>query len=204
MSKAPGGAFGGSSESVPSVSFKDAAVGTTVSGTVTTVPEIVHSVDFDSRQKQYWDPQNRGKKTTVPNDQPVWAAVVHIEVDGEERAVWAQKPSALFRAINDAQNAAGVEIAPGGTLAITYTGEKANPEKPHLHPAKQYTAVYTPPANGGAFGADQAAAPAAPAPEAPAAAPQAPAAAPAKKTVTAEQYAALANAGVDVSAFEIG
>jgi hypothetical protein len=74
------------------------------------------------------------------------SVVLVLSIDDEERSVWAQKPSALFAAIGEAQKAAGKRIEVGGVLAIKYTGDKPNEKNPRLNPAKQYAARYTPPA----------------------------------------------------------
>jgi hypothetical protein len=77
------------------------------------------------------------------------SVVTQVEINGEKRSLWAAKPSALFAAIAKAQQDAGQTIAPGGTLTVRYTGDKANEKNPRLNPAKQFEAKYEPPA---AFG----------------------------------------------------
>lgn len=152
--------FAGST-STPSLSFKDATVGTVYEGVVTEAPTLVQSRDFETGEPAYWPVKRPGE---TPN--PKMSVVLKLEVDGEERSVWAQKPSALFAAIGEAQKVAGKRIEVGGTLAIKYTGDKPN-DNPRLNAAKQYAAKYTPPA--AVAGADPWAADAAPAaPAAPA------------------------------------
>lgn len=173
------------SDSVPSVSFKDTPVGTSYTGRVTEAPKLVQARDYESGQPAFWSDGN-----------PKMTVVTRLDINGEERSLWAAKPSALFRAIADAQKAAGAQIAVGGTLTVTFSGEKPNEKNPRLNPQKLYTVTYQPP---NAFGDDQAATPvpaqqaipqAAPAQQAP------PAAAPAVPQYTPEQIAAAKAAGI--------
>lgn len=120
-------------ETHPSLSFKDKPVGTSYTGKVTKAPELVQARDYESGQPAFWKDGN-----------PQMTVVTTLEVNGEEVNLWAPKPSAKFRAIADAQKAAGAQIAVGGTLTITYSGEKPN-DNPRLNPQKLYTAVYRPP-----------------------------------------------------------
>lgn len=170
--------------STPALSFKDAPVGTSFTCTVVEAPTLLQSRDFETGNPAFW-----------PDGNPKMSAVVKVTVNGEERSIWAAKPSSLFAAIASAQQTAGQQIAPGGTLVVTYTHDKPN-ENPRLNAAKQYSATYTPP---NAFGTEQAQ----PAQQAPAATP-APvqattpaAAAPAAGGPSPEQVAALKAAGVD-------
>ena len=125
--------------STPSVSWKDAPVGTVVEGIVIEPPELVQSRDFDTDEPAFW-PASNGQ----PGN-PKMAAVIKLSIDGEERAVWAVKPSAMFAAIADAIKHAGAPIAVGGTLTMKYTGDKPN-SNPKKNPAKQFACRYTPPA----------------------------------------------------------
>lgn len=150
--------------SAPSVSFKDAPVGTSFTGKVLEAPSLVQSKDYETGNPAFW-----------PDGNPKMTVVTKLEIDGQERNLWAPKPSALFAAIATAQQAAGAQITVGGTLTVTYTGDKPN-DNPRLHPAKQYQATYTPP--------DAFATPAAPA----------------ATTATPESIAALKAAGIDPAA----
>jgi hypothetical protein len=171
------------STGAPSVSFDKAPVGTTYTGTVLELPAMVQARDFET-----------GNPATWPDGNPKMTVVTKLSVDGEERSLWAPKPSAMFAAIADAQKAAGAALAIGGTLTVTYVGDKPNATNPRLNPAKQYQAVYQPP---NAFAEEaqqqQASNPAAQQP-APAAQQPAPAAA---AGPSAEAIAALKAAGVD-------
>lgn len=130
---------------VAALSFKDQPVGATVIMQVTGPAKLVQSRDFETGEPAYWD---------EAHTQPKMSAVVNGTVDGEERALWAQKPSAMFTAIAEAQTKAGERIAAGGTLKIKYTGDKPNAKNPRLNAAKQYAAIYEPPA-AGAFDTDE-------------------------------------------------
>ena len=132
-------------DSVPSLSFKNAPVGTVYTGTVTEAPTLVQSRDYKTGEPAFW-PATNGQ----PGN-PKMAVVIKIALDtGEERSVWATKPSAMFAAIKTAQQEAGQKIAVGGTLAIKFTGEKPNADT-KKEPQKLYAAKYTPPAAPDAF-----------------------------------------------------
>ena len=157
--------FAGSTKT-PSVSFKDLPVGSSQTGTVVEAPKMVQSTNFDTGEPDFWD---------AARTQPKMSVVTRLRMDdGEERSLWAQKPSAMFRAIGDAQQKAGKLLGVGDKVTVTFTGERANPDKPRLAPQKQYEVVITP---GDAFAAPAAPTGAPAAPAAPAAAPAAPAAA---------------------------
>lgn len=137
-------------DSVPSLSFKDAPIGHTYTGVVTAVPELVQGNDFETGEKAVW--KNKDGTTS-----PKMSVVIRLEVDGEERSLWAVKPSAMFAALKDATLKAGKPIEVGGTLAIKYIGDKPNEKNPKLNAAKQYAAKYTPPAAADPFnGSDDA------------------------------------------------
>lgn len=150
-------------DKVPSISFKDAPVGTVYEGIVTEAPKLVQSRDFNTGEPAFWP----AKPGEAPN--PKMSVVIRLQLlDGDERSLWAQKPSAMFAAIGEAQRAAGKRIEIGGTLAVKFTGEKphTDPEKvrKNLPPQKLYAAKYTPPAAKPAddpWGSTAAAAPAA-------------------------------------------
>lgn len=175
------------STSAPSVSFNNMPVGTSYTGTVLELPQLVQARDFET-----------GNPATWPDGNPKMTVVTKLTINGEERSLWAPKPSAMFAAISDAQKTAGASIAVGGTLTVTYTGDKPNATNPRLNPAKQYSAVYTPP---NAFAEDKQQAAQQVATEvlqATPAAQQAPAqAAPVTSGPTPEAIAALKAAGVD-------
>lgn len=131
---------------VPAVSFKGKTVGATVTMTVSGPAKLVQTRDFETGQPAFWD---------EAQTQPKMAAVVNGTVDGEEMALWATKPSAMFTAIAEAQAKAGQRIDAGGTLRIKYTGDKPNAKNPRLNAAKQYAAQYEPPAADAFAGDDE-------------------------------------------------
>ena len=70
--------------------------------------------------------------------------------NGEERSLWAQKPSSMFAALGQARKDAGKPLEVGGRLAIKFDRETphTDPEKirKDYAPIKEYVARYTPPA----------------------------------------------------------
>jgi hypothetical protein len=122
-------------EKAPSLSFRDAAVGTMYKGVITARPKLVQSRDFESGDPKTW-----------PDGNPVMSVVIILEVDGEARSLWAQRPSSMFAALVEAQKTAGAgPMEEGGTLHVKFIGEKPNAKNPRLNPAKQYAVKYTPP-----------------------------------------------------------
>lgn len=121
-------------EKRPSVSFNGAAVGTTRTIKVTSHAQLKQSRDFETGEPAFW-----------PDGNPKMSAIIEGTLDGEAVALWAAKPSAMFTAIAEAQRTAGEQIAPGGTLIVTYTGDKPHEKNPRLNPAKQYRVKYVPP-----------------------------------------------------------
>jgi hypothetical protein len=119
-------------DKTPSLKFP--TIGTAYDCTVTEAPKLVQSRDFKTKLPAWWD-----KEET----QPKMAVVINVEVDGEGYSIWATKPSAMFRAIQDAQREAGQRIAVGGRLQVAFTHEADS--KSGGDPAKQYAAKYTPP-----------------------------------------------------------
>jgi hypothetical protein len=134
MSTQPNDPFAGG-DTVPSISFKDAAIGTTFTGVVTEAPSLIQARDYETGQPAFW--QDGGIKYTV---------VTKLKLStGEERSLWAPKPSSMFAAISEAQKKTGTLVVVGGTLTVTFSGEKPNATNPRLNPQKLYTVSYTPP-----------------------------------------------------------
>jgi hypothetical protein len=119
-------------DKVPALSFKDKPIGTSYTGEVLEEARLVQARDFETGERAAW-----------PDGNPKMSAVVRLRVDGEERSLWAPKPSAMFTAIADAQKAAGKRITAGGTLTVTFTGEEPNRKNPRLNAQKLYSAKYT-------------------------------------------------------------
>ena len=132
-------------DKTPAVSFKDAAVGDTIALVVTEKARLVQSRDYNTGEPKFWPTKNPAE---TPN--PVMSLVVSGTVDGGEvRSLWAQKPSAMFAALNEARKTSPTnDFEVGGTIEVRYTGDKPNQTNPRLNPAKQYAARYTPPAAG--------------------------------------------------------
>jgi hypothetical protein len=127
---------------IPSLSWKDLPVGSTFALEVLEPAKSLQTTDFETQQPAFWDAEQT---------RPKMAAVVNVRVldgphsVGEERSIWAQIPSNLFIAIRDAQKAAELKLAPGGTLYLRFTGTKPH-ENARFSPIKQYEAKYMPPA----------------------------------------------------------
>lgn len=138
--------FSGGSKT-PSLSWKGVPVGSVFTLKVLEPAKLLQSRNFDTNQPDYWDPE----KT-----QPKMSAVVNVHVVagphsvGEDRSIWAQKPSSLFVAIADAQRAAGAMIAAGGTLHLKFDSETPHTNT-RYNAIKNYLAKYEPPAGQDAF-----------------------------------------------------
>lgn len=123
-------------DSLPSLSFKDAVVGTTYSGVITKRARLLQQRDFDTQQPATWEDGN-----------PKMAVVIDLLIGDEKYALWAPKPSAMFAALIDAQKAAGAgTMVEGGVLHIKFTGTETNKRNPRLNAQKLYAAKYEPPA----------------------------------------------------------
>jgi hypothetical protein len=122
------------SERHPSLSFKDKPIGTRYVCKVVERPNMVQARDFETGERATWDDGN-----------PKMTVVTGVEVNGERMSLWAPKPSAMFAAMGEAQQQAGAQIAPGGTLTVEYVGDKPNEKNPRLNAAKQYRVTYEPP-----------------------------------------------------------
>lgn len=148
-------------DSTPSLSFKDAPIGTSYTGTVTRAPEMVQSRDYDTGEPAFWPASPDGKAN------PKMSVVFNLQLpDGTERSVWAPKPSALFSALGAAEKASGKAIGVGDTVTIAFTGTEPSSKGARFADKKLYTVTHVP---GSVFSE----APAQSAPSAPAAAPQA-------------------------------
>lgn len=132
----------------PAVSFKDQPIGTTVRLIVDEPPKRVQARDYQTGEPAFWTNRDGTKSEK-------WTVVTGGHVNGEPRSLWAPDPSQLFAAIREAQKSAGARIAEGGTLTVTLTERRANPDKPRNAPQNIYAVTYTPPAAADPF-ADQA------------------------------------------------
>jgi hypothetical protein len=121
----------------PAYSWKGAKVGTVMDATVVEAPREVQSREFESGELAYWDDKK---------EQPKMSVVVGVKTtDGEEYSLWCPKPSAMFRAIAEAQKDAGDRIAEGGRLRVKLTGRKKDPKRPKLNPQNLFKAKYNAP-----------------------------------------------------------
>lgn len=111
------------------LSFKSVKEGHSYTGKVVALPTIRQARDFTSGELKFW-----------PDGNKVETVVVGLEVDGEKRSVWAQKPSSMYRAISDAQKEAGARIALGDELTITWVRSEPNKKNPKLNDSKIYEA----------------------------------------------------------------
>lgn len=132
--------FAGSGESVPTLSFADAAVGTTYEGILQGPAEKVQGKEFGTDEPAVW----RNKDGTTS---PKYSAVLRLKLtdSGEERSLWAVIPSAMFAALKDAQTKAGKAFEEGGKLSVRFTGTEPA-SRPGLAAKKLYAAKYEPPA----------------------------------------------------------
>lgn len=126
-------------EKAPSLSFKDAPIGTVYTGVVTEGPKLVQSRDYQTGEPAFWPVKNPGD---TPN--PKMSVVINLDVDGEPRSLWAGKPSQLFGALADAQKRVGQRIEAGGTLSVKFQSEKPS-DNPRFNPQKIYAVKYEPP-----------------------------------------------------------
>lgn len=131
-------------DSRPSVSFKGAPIGATITCIIDGAPNKMQARDFDTRELETWDDGN-----------PVYTVATDVVVNGTPMTLWAKIPSSMYTAIAEAQKAADAKLAKGGTLVVRFVGEKPNEKKPHLNPQKLYQAHYTPPAAADPFDAGQ-------------------------------------------------
>lgn len=128
-------------ESVPAISFAEAEVGTTHTGTITAPAELVQGKEFGTEEPATW--KNKDGTTS-----PKYSVVLNLSVGGEDRSLWAVKPSAMYQALKDALTAAGAKrFEVGGTLAVRFTGTEPSKNK-GFNPRKTYAAKYTAPTGG--------------------------------------------------------
>jgi hypothetical protein len=144
-----------SPDKLPAVSWRsspgvDVPPGTTQRFQITATARQVESRDFETGQIKRWDP----KPGQAVGD-PKWSVVTEVTdpATGEAKALWCDRGSAMFVALKSAQQNAGQQFAPGGTLAVTFTGFGVRKDgRTDMLGPKQFSAVYTPPAPG--VGAD--------------------------------------------------
>jgi len=117
--------------------------GDSLAGTITEEPEVRHSRDYDSGEPAYW-----------PDGNPQTELVIVLQTtqrdpeveDDDGRRQFVVNSGAKKAALRDAVRTAKVGgLSVGGTLPVTYTHD-AEPKKRGYRGAKQFKAVYTPPA----------------------------------------------------------
>lgn len=121
------------SQKTPALTFP--TPGTSYTGVVSDPPKLV--------QQRVYRPTGDGPPAFWDKEetQPKMAVVINLTVDDELRSLWAPKPSAMFRAIGDAQRDSGGKILPGGVLSIKYTHEAPTPNG---YQQKIYAVKYKP------------------------------------------------------------
>jgi hypothetical protein len=129
------------SDKTPSLSLKDVPVGGTVTINVTAKPNLAQQRDFETGQPATWPDSGDAKM----------AVVINGTVNGDERALWCPKPSALFAAVGKAQSEAGALIDAGGVLTLKRLADQ--PAKNPRFTRKDWAAKYEVPAVD-AFGDD--------------------------------------------------
>lgn len=134
-------------QKTPALSWKGLPIGTVFVCRVLEPAKLLHSRDFETNEPAYWD---------LEKTQPKMSAVINVTIldgphsVGEDRSIWAQKPSQLFQAIAQAQKEAGAQIGEGGVLRLKFAGETPHENK-RYSPIKNYLAKYEPPAARDAF-----------------------------------------------------
>lgn len=121
-------------EKVPAVSWANVPPGTTIVGRVLEPPREVQAHDFATGKPEVWEKTGNPKMNVV----------TRLDINGEKRDLWCIKPSALYQAIVDALQRSTGFLEVGGTLRVTYTGDRP-PEKAGMNPAKQFAVDYAPP-----------------------------------------------------------
>ena len=132
---------------VPTVTFDKMPVGTTYELEVLAPADKAQGKDFETGEPAVW-------KNNDGSTSPKYSAVLRVKVldaggnpnmaVGQERAIWATIPSAMFAALQEAKAKAGASFDAGGKLTVRYSGDKPNEKNPRLNPAKQYQARYVP------------------------------------------------------------
>lgn len=118
----------------PSAKFP--AEGTTVAGRITRIGDEMHKKNYKTKMPEYFS-----------NGSAVMQIAITLETPEGEQALWVDLNiyDAKFKALGAAEAAAGAEIEVGGHLSMTFTHKQVNEKYPEANPAKQFSAVYTPP-----------------------------------------------------------
>jgi hypothetical protein len=126
---------------VPWGRFED--FGDVLTGTIVEEPEVRQSRDYDSGEPAFWPDGNPQTELVIVLQTTARDAEIEDD-DGKRQFVVnsGAKKAALREAV---QKARARGLAVGGTLSVTYTHD-AEPKKRGYRGAKQFKAVYTPPA----------------------------------------------------------
>ena len=129
-------------DSAPSVSWKEAAIGTVVTLEVTDYPSEIQGRDFKTKEPAVWKDGN-----------PKMIVAINGTVNGEPHTLWANRPSALFGAIKDAIKVSSEPgpVKPGDTLAVKLTGTKPTDGDPQKLFAAKLTRGVKPPTSADPF-----------------------------------------------------
>ena len=131
--------YGAQREKTKAVSWKYTRVGQTRVFRTLGLSDTAQRLVFGTNEPDFW-PIKPGQEQADPKMAVVFR--VFDEEEQEERTLWCPIPSSLLTAVAAAQTEAGVRINEGGTLEITFTGEKPSDKGA---PQKLYSAKYTPP-----------------------------------------------------------
>lgn len=129
-------------EKRPSWSWKGRKVGSGFKkAVIVEPPKLVQGRTFPTKEPAKW-----------PDGQPKMVVVVGLEINGEEYSLWANKPSALYRALVEAQkNAGGERMKKGGFLSVKFTKEVETEGDPQ----RLFEARYEPPTSDDPFADDE-------------------------------------------------
>lgn len=136
-----------------SAGFDD--VGDSISGTITSEPEVRQQTDIKSGQPVTWDNGDPKLQLVVslqttqrdPSD-PDDDGIRNVYVKGSKKT----GSKSIHDAVATAVRASGTDgLAVGGTLTVKFVGEEASQTR-GFNPRKLYEATYVPPAPGAASG----------------------------------------------------
>jgi len=110
--------------SVPSISFKDAKIGDSFTGTITHL-ETAQVRDFDSNEPKFWDDGKPQLQVVLTLDTE-YTDPTNPEDDGTRKLYLV---GAKLTAMKAAVKEFGKPVAVGQVITITFTGEKPNANK---------------------------------------------------------------------------
>jgi hypothetical protein len=134
-----------SREKMPSVSFDKDEAGNRLNPPVTYELEVVRGAELVQERDENGKPVYWLDQWGRPEN-PKMKVVVTVRHNGVVKGLWAKKWDAegtLFRAISDAQKAAGVKIGPGGKLTVQWYASE-QPKHTTYSGKKLYRARYEP------------------------------------------------------------